>query len=104
MVYRAKITALIKNIGFEEEGEYRLALLTLDNKKQKRPPEKLTLRRHRIVPYIDIFHHDPLPIEKILIGPAPAGEQAERKKAVEALLRHLKKDIPVHCSAIPYRG
>jgi hypothetical protein len=100
-IYYAKITALIKNIGFEEENEYRL---TMFNNNIQNRPEKLTIRRHRIVPYIDIFHHDPLPIEKILIGPAPAGEQAERKKMVETLLRHLKKDIPVVCSAIPYRG
>jgi hypothetical protein len=100
--YYAKITSLIKNIGFEEENEYRLAILSCNVEKH---PEHLTIRHHRIVPYIDIFHHDPLPIEKILIGPAPAGEQAERKKTVEALLRHLNKEhIPVHCSAIPYRG
>jgi hypothetical protein len=105
LFYHAKTIALIKNIGFEEENEYRLAIFNTNIQKY---PEEFTIRRHRIVPYIDLFKHaplnDPLPIEKILIGPAPAGEQVKRKEAVEALLRHLKKDIPVHCSAIPYRG
>jgi hypothetical protein len=99
--YYLQIITLIKNIGFEEENEYRLAIF---NSNVENHPENFTIRRNRLVPYIDIFHHDPLPIEKILIGPAPAGEQAERKKMVETLLRHLKKDIPVVCSAIPYRG
>ncbi len=105
--YYRKISSLTKNIGFEEENEYRLAIFNSKfNSKQHK--EQLTIRRHRIIPYVDVFEHaplhDPLPIEKILIGPAPAGEQAERKKMVETLLRHLKKDIPVVCSAIPYRG
>lgn len=116
----------LKDKGFEEENEYRLVLMHLKkdyleafhntntNGEKSRTFEdvnqfiekykNLTIRRDRIVPYIDFFQHNPLPIEKILIGPAPAGEQAERKKTVEALLRHLDKDIPVVCSAIPYRG
>jgi hypothetical protein len=105
--YYAKISPFIKNIGFEEENEYRLAIFN-SKFQSKQHKEQFTIRRHRIIPYVDVFEHaplhDPLPIEKILIGPAPAGEQAERKKMVETLLRHLKKDIPVVCSAIPYRG
>jgi hypothetical protein len=107
LVYYAKISPFIKNIGFEEENEYRLSIFN-SKSSSKQHTERLTIRRHRIIPYVDVFEHaplhHPLPIEKILIGPAPAGEQAERKKMVETLLRHLKKDIPVHCSAIPYRG
>ena len=121
------LTTLLKNKGFEEENECRLVFVHLKkdyledfhntntNGEKSRTFEDVnqfiekhknfTIRRDRIVPYIDFFKHDPLPIEKILIGPAPAGEQAERKKMVEALLRHLNKEyIPVACSAIPYRG
>ncbi|MFN9323710.1 MAG: DUF2971 domain-containing protein [Holosporales bacterium] len=100
----AKIIFCVKDKGFEEEKEHRLAICYYPNEHHKNN-EQITVRRNRIVPYTNLFcPHNPLPIEKILIGPAPAGEQEERKKTVEALLRHLNKNIPVHCSAIPYRG
>lgn len=106
-----KIIFIFKNKGFEEEKEHRLYIAYFPNDNMK-PYEEITLRRNRIVPYTNLFcprdaNGDPipLPIEKILIGPAHPGEQEERKKTVEALLRHLGKEhIDVHCSKIPYRG
>ncbi|MFN5589737.1 MAG: DUF2971 domain-containing protein, partial [Holosporales bacterium] len=124
-----RIVFLLKNKGFVEEKEHRL-LIYYNNQellnqfareegleprnfseayKQIEPHEQITIRRNRIVPYFDLFHHDPLPIEKILIGPAPDEDQKKREAGVNALIKHLKSigslknDIPVRCSAIPYR-
>lgn len=120
-----KILFLIKNKGFEEEKEHRLYIGYYDQETinqfycnqgkksthfQNEHYEGITIRRNRIVPYINLFKNDPLPIEKILIGPAPDEEQKKREAGVNALIKHLKSigslknDIPVHCSAIPYRG
>ena len=119
----AKIVFVLKNKGFEEEKEHRLLISyynqntynqitreeDLESLEKKftpiEPYEQIAIRRNRIVPYIDLFKNDPLPIEKILIGPAPEEEQQRRKAGVDILLRRLGKEhIPVHCSKIPYRG
>jgi hypothetical protein len=115
-----KIFFAVKDKGFEEESEYRLILTNgrlptdrIPNVDQKSTGNRLReknrrtfIRRNRIVPYTDFFApKTPLPIEKILIGPAPEEEQQRRKAGVDILLRRLGKEhIDVHCSAIPYRG
>jgi hypothetical protein len=126
-----KIVFLLKNKGFEEEKEHRLLIFyynpeALDQSNREegiesnyssseeyrtlKEHEQIAIRRNRIVPYTNLFRpHDPLPIEKILIGPAPDEEQKKREAGVNALIKHLKSigslknDIPVQRSKIPYR-
>jgi len=100
----------LKNSGFHEEREFRLAIAGVRQgrvpakaKKDAKPVE-FRVRGDLIVPYIRLFGgpKTKLPIRSIIVGPHP--HQELQREAMSHLLENAKIDASVRLSEIPFRG
>jgi hypothetical protein len=104
------ISPFLKNYGFHEEREYRIAVACVQRKKipkeAKEPakPVEFRTRGNLIVPYIRLFDGSKteLPVKAIIVGPHPYQEL--QKEAILRLLEDKGVDASVRLSGIPFRG
>lgn len=113
-----------KHWGFKEENEVRIIAIPHTRNKEFREdmsadgiiirevPQKHSLRLGALVPFIDLFEGitsvpaEPLPIERIIVGPTASDQERQRRiRAVEILLNQYGiEGIKVSASEIPYIG
>ena len=107
--YLSKVPFL-KNLGFEEEREYRLAALCnrvgFKEEEDTRDHKQFHFRTRpdgRITPYIKLFEGliDRLPIKSIIVGPHP--NQQSQFDAVKIMISQLGFDAELRASNIPFR-
>jgi Protein of unknown function (DUF2971) len=100
----------LKDYGFHEECEYRIAVACVrsdkipsDSKKLAKPIEFRT-RGNLILPYISLFNEPgmKLPIKAIIVGPHP--HQELQRDAIKRLLETKRCRATVRLSSIPFRG
>jgi hypothetical protein len=100
----------LKNSGFHEEREYRVAVACV--RKNKLPadakipvkPVEFRTRGNLILPYIHLFGEPTtkLPIKSVIVGPHP--HQELQREAVMRLLEDKQCSASVRLSGIPFRG
>ncbi len=99
----------LKNAGFREEREYRLAVTAIRAKhkptSEKRELKEIKFRDRNglVVPYVELFSTvgDGLPIKSIIVGPHPNQELQE--EATKMLLESNGLVAKVRRSQIPFR-
>ena len=99
----------LKNAGFREEREYRLAMTTIraehipSSEKRELKDIQYRDRNGLIVPYIELFPtlSDDLPINSMVVGPHP--NQELQADAVKMLLESNDIEAKVKRSSIPFR-
>ena len=120
-----KCTCRYKHWGFKEENEVRIIAIPHPTRNKKfceltkadgitiqEMPRKHYLRSGTLVPYIDLFEgvtsvsENPLPIERIIVGPSTNDQEKQRRvRAAELLIAQYGiKDVQVSASEIPYIG
>lgn len=105
-----KLAPFLKDEGFKEEREYRLAAVCFRGamiaQEDVRPPKTIKLRSRNglVTPYIELFEggKQPLPLRGVIIGPHP--RQQEQRFAVEILLEQTGTKVPVRLLSTSYRG
>lgn len=110
-----------KHWGFKEENEVRIILIPNNKEVCERArkegitvneiPRKHDLRAGALVPFIELLERvtspgmKPLPIKRIIVGPAPNEQERTRRiRAVEILLGQYGMKALVTASEIPYLG
>jgi hypothetical protein len=100
----------LKNYGFHEECEYRIAVACVrrakipEDAKTPAKPVDFRTRGNLILPYIRLFDglKAQLPIKAVIVGPHP--HQELQKAAIEHLLEDSGCLARVRLSGIPFRG
>ena len=97
-------SAFLKDDGFAEESEWRLAFHLSPN---PTPPDlKFRSGSSMLVPYLEVPLEVPdqlIGIEEVIVGPCP--HRSEAKQAVEILLTTIGlPDVKARCSKVPYRN
>jgi len=99
-----KKVPFLKDIGFKEESEWRMAFIL--SKDFLKSNLKFRCRNSMLIPYLEIglrLDSSPTGIEQIFVGPCPHPE--ESREAVEMLLeKEGIRDVKVKDSQIPYRN
>lgn len=99
----------LKNFGFHEEREYRIALscvrkskLPSDAKSPAKPVE-YRVRNNLIIPFVRLFGEwAKLPLKSVIVGPHP--NQELQRDVIERLFEQDGVAAKVRLSSIPFRG
>lgn len=101
----------LKDPGFSEEREYRIAALcnrpTVIGEGEKRKPKEIAFRETgggTLVPFIRLFENlkSKLPIKGILVG--PHARQENQMSALKLLLEQCEMDVEIRQSQLTFRS
>ena len=79
----AGLAALAKHVGFKEENEWRIVIVDEDGWTSKHT--RFRQGKSMVIPYAELSWRDnglPNPIRRILVGPTPNKDEAERAVAI----------------------
>lgn len=94
----SQIASILKHPSFYEECEWRIVSRLIENRNMS-----FRIRKSMLIPYFSISFVgvEPLPIDRIIIGPAPE-QRLSQSSLLQFLLRN-KLKISIETSKTPYR-